>query len=307
MIKTAPIALFAYNRPEHTRLTLEALTCNPLAGASDLFIYCDGPKTNASEYELEQIDAVRKLVRKQKWCQTVQIFDREINLGLSQNIREGVSRLTKQYGRAIVLEDDIVTSPAFLDYMNSALNLYEDDPRVGGISGFQIKSKAELPETHFLKKTTSWGWATWQRVWDQVQFDSKDLLARIQDRDLESFNFKYSRMDSILQANMEGRTDSWAICFYASTYLAGLQFLYPWKSLCSNVGFGESATHTKSSPAGSFSWQADELLQQINIRPIPVEECAAARKAWEAGYKLNADGPTSLQRILAGLGRILNR
>ena len=132
----APIIVFAYNRPYHLRQTLEALSENDLSDQSNLIIFCDGPKNNASPEQLEAIKEVRSIAHAKKWCKKVIVEESEYNKGLADSIVNGVSSVVEEYGRVIVLEDDIVTSRGFLKYMNDALELYEHDDQVMHISGY---------------------------------------------------------------------------------------------------------------------------------------------------------------------------
>ena len=152
-----PIALFAYNRPRHLRRTVEALLSNPEARASELFIFSDGAKDSA---DAPAVAEVRRYVRQISGFAAVQHIQRETNFGLARSIVDGVSRICSEYGRVIVVEDDLVTSPHFLRFMNEGLALYEPEERVISIHGYVYPVKAELPETFLLHGADCWGWAT---------------------------------------------------------------------------------------------------------------------------------------------------
>jgi GT2 family glycosyltransferase len=140
----SPIALFTYNRPDHTRKTVEALQQNKLSGQSDLFIFSDGPKDGVSE---NQVNEVRNYLKTIRHFKSINIIERESNIGLSSNIMEGVHQIVSSYGKIIVLEDDLLTSPYFLDFMNDSLNLYEEDNKVISIHGYIYPVLEKLPET----------------------------------------------------------------------------------------------------------------------------------------------------------------
>src|SRR5689334_19947926 len=114
----APITLFVYNRPEHTRRTVEALLKNELAAESDLFIFSDAPKKPESD---ESVRMVRDYIHAITGFKSVTIIERDRNWGLADSIIDGVTSVVNQYGRIIVLEDDLVVSAHFLEYMNTAL------------------------------------------------------------------------------------------------------------------------------------------------------------------------------------------
>jgi GT2 family glycosyltransferase len=157
----APIIVFIYNRPEHTQKTLSALSANFLAKESILYIYSDGPKQNASETEKQIILETRKIALSEKWCGEIQFIQSDYNKGLADSIITGVTDVVSKHGKVIVLEDDLVTSPYFLTYMNDALVLYADKSTVWHISGYMYPlSPQGLMDAFFWRTMDCWGWAT---------------------------------------------------------------------------------------------------------------------------------------------------
>ena len=244
MSDLAPIALFVYNRPEHARATLEALRRNRLAERSRLYIFADGPKESDDTKSLEAIQRVRKLIRAQPWCGEVEIIEAERNRGLAESIVSGVTRLCEKHGRVIVLEDDLETSPGFLTYMNEALDCYADAERVFQISAFNVKTPPWAPETGFLRVTTSWGWATWQRAWLYYENDAGKLLEKVEAKGASAFELDgYSFHHEELRKNMSGELRTWAVRWYASVFLRDGLVLYPKRTLVRNLGFDGSGVH----------------------------------------------------------------
>jgi Glycosyl transferase family 2 len=241
----SPIALFTYNRPDHTKKTVEALQQNKLSAESDLFIFSDGPKeTNSAEQVLE----VRKYLKTIQHFKSVSIIERNSNIGLSENIIQGVQQIVSAQGRVIVLEDDLLTSPYYLDFMNEGLNLYEEDEKVVSIHGYVHPVRVNLTETFFLRGADCWGWATWKRGWDLFEPDGRLLLNKLEEsKQTEEFDFNrtypYTQM---LKDQINGRTNSWAIRWYASAFLLDKYTLYPGKSLVSNIGDDGSGTNMGS-------------------------------------------------------------
>lgn len=277
MSSYAPIVLFVYNRPEHTRRTLEALSANTGAEESELYVFADGPKPGAPEEDLQRISAVRSLIQEKKWCGKVHCRFSETNKGLSASVIDGVTEIVNQYGAVIVLEDDLVTSPFFLQFMNGSLEKYAEDERVACISGYIYPLRKEVPETFFLRGADCWGWATWKRAWKLFDPDGKKLLDSILSQNLrEDFDFgnayPYTQM---LQDQVEGKISSWAIRWYASAYLAGKLCLYPGKSLVLNIGVDGSGTHS----GVSDDWKVNLLQHCPRIGTISVEENPHAREA----------------------------
>ena len=271
----SPIALFVYNRPKHTQQTVEALSKNFLAQESDLIIFSDGPKM---EKDLEAVLRVREYVKSITGFKSVQIVESPMNKGLAKSIIDGVTEVLKENGTIIVLEDDIITSPYFLDFMNQALGLYENEVEVISIHGYVYPVKDILPETFFLRGADCWGWATWRRGWSLFESDGAKLLSELKKRKLgRAFNFNNSfSYIKMLSDQIKGRNDSWAIRWHASAFLANKFTLYPGVSFVSNIGFDKSGTHS------GLSKDFDVALRKIgfNLKKIPIAEHADAFKAF---------------------------
>jgi hypothetical protein len=241
MVK-APIVSINYHRPQHTLRTLESLANNIGAQESELFLFCDGAKQDSDE---QGVNAVRRIVRERSWCGKTHIIEHEKNLGLAQNIVSSVSTICESYGRVIVLEDDLVLSPYFLQYMNDALERYQDHPDVMHIGGYLWRLQAELPQPFFLRQPNVWGWATWQRAWQFYDSDAAAWLQRIKENGLEQkFSFSGTRpYVTALEEKLQGRNqNSWAIYWLATVFFKGLA-LYPHRSLVKNIGFDGSGVH----------------------------------------------------------------
>ena len=242
-MQRAPIAFFTYKRPEHTRQSLESLTQNEGAEQSDLFIFCDGPKRPEDQ---EGVRQVREVVRSKQWCGNVQIVERESNMGCANSIISGVTEVCEKYGRVIVVEDDLVLSPFFLDYMNKALDLYNDHPRVMEISGHMYPIQLDVEtDAIFLPFITSWGWATWQRSWKH--FDPHMLAyERLKSNKALKYAFDFNNSYpyfKMLNSEVDHKIDTWDIRWYLSTFMLGGLTLHPVQSLVRNIGFDGSGTH----------------------------------------------------------------
>lgn len=242
----APIVLFAFARPEHTQRTLDALAGNSLAIHSQLIVYADAARHQGDE---DAVRAVRNLVRHASGFQRVTLIERSSNFGLAQNIIQGVTETLHQYESIIVLEDDMVTSPFFLTYMNDALERYKQEERVVSIHGYVYPLGVKMPEAFFLPGADCWGWATWRRGWACFNPDGTQLLSEIKKRNLaHAFDFQgtyqYTRM---LEEQIAGTNNSWAIRWYASAFLLDKLTLYPGRSMVQNIGNDASGTHCERS------------------------------------------------------------
>lgn len=246
----APIVLFVYNRPEHTLRTLESLAKNTLAKDSSLYIFADGPKKDSSLETLTKIEETRKQLRLKKWCKEVYIIESETNKGLANSIIDGITDIINKYGRIIVLEDDIVTTPGFLQYMNDALDCYESESKVMHISAFLPYSKliCHLPETFLVRNMSCWGWATWKDRWDKLIFDTDYLyhhLPTLPDFDQMNFaDLPETNMYQQIIDNYEGKIKTWAIKWYSTIFINQGLCLYPHRSLVKNIGFDGTGIHS---------------------------------------------------------------
>jgi hypothetical protein len=236
----APVAFFAYKRPRHAAETLSALARNDLAEKTTLYAFCDGPAEGASTSELEAIEEVRRGIR-QLWPGRVVMRLRDRNLGLSRSIISGITEVFQSHDQVIAVEDDLVTSPVFLRYMNAGLSTFRDDPRVGSINAYAPPIPG-LPDWWFMRGGDCWGWATWVRAWSLFEPDTRTLLEKLEAQPKNRRG--YSRTwKAILRASMEGRVDSWHIRWHTSLWLRSMLGLFPGKSLIHNIGLDRSGRH----------------------------------------------------------------
>jgi len=243
----SPIVLFVYDRLSHTKKTIDALISNAEAKYSELYIFCDGPKSNASETQKQKIVDLRKYLHVLPWPGKLVIKENESNLGLKASILSGVTEIVNKYGKIIVLEDDIVVSPGFLSYMNRALDVYEQYEKVMHVGGFVPNTNywVPLPETFFTTFMSCWGWATWKSRWDHLNLDVDDILNQIKSsKSSKKFNLEgaLSHKDQLI-ANKNRDLNTWAIFWYATIFLKKGLCLYPKQSMVKNIGFDGSGVH----------------------------------------------------------------
>ncbi|MBE7178440.1 MAG: glycosyltransferase [Mucilaginibacter polytrichastri] len=261
MMNIAPIALFVYNRPEHTRRTLDTLRKNILAEESRLFIFSDAPKTPADE---EKVQEVRRIIRQADGFRTITLVMRETNFGLANSIIAGVTKLTDEYGCVIVMEDDLISSPYMLQYFNEALSRYEREERVMHIGAYMyaLKDASHLPETFFYRAATSWGWATWKRAWQHFDPDIDRLMGQFDKKKIARFSIEHSmNFWKQMQQFKAGKNNSWAIRWYASVFLRDGLTLNPSQSLVNNIGHDGSGTHS-----GTID------VYNVQVRQSPIKE-----------------------------------
>ena len=240
----APLILFVYKRLDILKLTIENLQQNALSKDSELFIYSDAAKNKVDEL---QINLVREYLTTITGFKSIVIIEAQHNMGLAKSIIAGVSDVLKTYDRAIVLEDDILSTPNFLQYMNDALTFYENEKRVFSICAYSnnLNIRPDYPyDVYFTKRGSSWGWATWKDRWLPIDWDVNDYgeFSKSFSKKMK-FNAMGSDLSAMLKKRMEGRIDSWAIrwCYHQFKY--NLFSVFPVKSKVHNIGFDANATN----------------------------------------------------------------
>jgi len=243
----APIVLFVYNRPEHTLQTLTTLKRNNGASKSELFIFSDAPK---DENAVAGVNEVRKLIRDIDGFKNISIIERDHNFGLAKSVITGVSEIIDIYGRVIVMEDDLISSPYFLHFMNSALEYYEHVPRVFSITGFNnppdmVKIPKDYPyDVFFSYRNSSWSWGTWKDRWEKADWEVEDYEEFLNDKKRrKAFLRGGDDLIDILKSQMEDKIDSWWIRWEYTHFKHDAVSVYPVKSYINNIGLDGSGTH----------------------------------------------------------------
>jgi hypothetical protein len=243
MQNLAPIALFVYNRPQHTERTLQFLQQNELATQSHLYIFSDGAKT---EQDKEKVAAVRKIIKKVDGFKSVKVIESKANAGLANSVIAGVTQLIAEYDQVIVFEDDLVTSPHTLAYFNNSLNHYREEEKVMHIGAYMYPLKSDnLSQSFFYRAATSWGWATWGRAWKNFEPDIDILIKQFDKKKRAAFSIdnKMNFWKQMLEFK-KGKNNSWAIRWYASIFLKGGITLNPSQSLVNNIGHDGTGVHS---------------------------------------------------------------
>jgi hypothetical protein len=258
----APVVLFVYARPEHTQRTLQSLRMSDRAIESDLLIFADGPRNSAASEGVTEVARIVQSASKAKWFRSVRVTTSDRNQGLALSVINGVTAVLQETDRVIVLEDDLEVSSDFLCYMNTALDYYKRDQRIWSISGYspQLESLKRYPNDVFLStRASSWGWGSWRRSWDMVDWTTPAYGS------LE-FNFRRRRrfnqggrdMSAMLDAQMDGRVDSWAIRWCHAQFENGMYSVCPVVTKVHNIGLDGSGTHraVEGSPTRTLGAQS---------------------------------------------------
>ena len=249
----APIIVFAYNRPNHLRRTLDALARNEMANESVLYIFCDGAKPQATEEQCARVEEVREVAEAyQKSIPSafarIEVVKADKNKGLANSIIDGVTEVIGRYGKVIVVEDDLLTSPYFLRYMNRALDYYQSFPAVMSISANRPPlSKMHIPDDYeydvFVSlRNYSTGWATWQDRWERVDW-SMDAYNEAKTHLFQAYQRQGDDVPPMMEMQIRGQIDSWAVRFGFAHFKEHSVAILPCHSYVSNIGFDGSGTH----------------------------------------------------------------
>jgi len=242
-ISKTPIALFTYNRPHHTRQALESLSRCKRFEECKLFIYCDGPKCSD---HIDNVIASQQVVQSFAKELNADIIIQEKNIGLAHSIVSGVTDLCNRFGRVIVIEDDLLVSPSFIDYMLQALDRYQDEVNVYQISGFIYPIEHSiLHDAFFLPFISCWGWATWDRAWKIFDWNATGYQKLFSDKNMRK-RFDYDGCLShynMLIDRFSGKNDSWGILWYYAVFSVGGLVLFPGITLVCNNGYDGTGTH----------------------------------------------------------------
>jgi hypothetical protein len=242
----APICLFTYNRLSNTQDTVSALQKNYLASSSDLYVFSDGGK---DDHSWTEVLAVRNFICNINGFKSVTIIESSSNQGLATSIISGVTQIVEKYGKVIVLEDDLITSRNFLDFMNQSLDFYENQAKVLSISGYSFSHKHNKNycyDVNFGYRASSWGWGVWKDRWDKIDWEVKSYN-KFRNSPIKRtlFNRGGSDLSQMLDKQMSGKLNSWAIRFCYHQFINQMVDVYPVESKVTNIGFGSNSTNTK--------------------------------------------------------------
>ena len=296
----APIVLFVYNRPQNTKDILYSLSECDYAKNSDLFIFSDAPKNDESIVKVKQ---VRKIINDKYWHKmfnSVKIFENKINKGLANSIISGVTKIINIYGRVIVIEDDNKVTIDFLDYMNRGLTFYEDDKSIGMIGGYSVPIKIPNDYKHDVYKMgrgSSYAWASWKDRWDKIDWQIKDYDKFKNNKKMRrEFNHYGHDRCYMLDNQMKGRIDSWAIRFGYSMYKNKMYAILPVVTKVENFGFDGSGVHNVAGET-KFVNHISNNKRKVHFENVKVDE----RIRKEYVKKFNPNLITRIKRAIKAL------
>ena len=238
----SPIILFVYNRFEKTVKTIDSLLLNKESKSSELYVFSDGPKTNQ---DLIEIQKIRNHINNLQGFKKIFLYERESNLGLANSLISGINEVFTKSTTAIILEDDIVVTKYFLNYMNKSLIEFKSNNNIFSITGYSFKNKINSNDVYVFNRFMSWGWATWKNRWNSINFNysKNDIPFLLQEK--RKINLAGEDLIDMYKAQIEKKIDSWAVRFAVGQCLNNGLTIYPKYSLVDNIGFDNEATHTK--------------------------------------------------------------
>lgn len=264
----SPIVIFAFNRPDALQRLADALRKCALFDESKVIVFVDGPRNESERTKVQAtIDVARAI--------TDDVRASAANRGLGPSIIAGVTDVINEYGRVIVLEDDLVPAPGMLLFLNQMLDRYAYEPKVCSVCAYGLKIRRPegySGDVYFSPRSSSWGWATWRDRWAKIDWSVSDYDSfRNNRRERRSFNRGGSDMASMLDGYMAGRNRSWAIRFCYWQWRNGLLSVHPFRSLVDNEGFGAEATNCRQSYSrfkieldcreGEMEWYTPETVE----------------------------------------------
>ena len=297
----SPIAVIAFNRPNTLRSTLTSLAANPLADQSDLFIFIDGPRSQR-EGEEDKVRQVKVVASEAIGFKSVTIKASEENKGLAKSIIGAATELLNQYGRVILVEDDLYLSPSFLTYMNTMLTAYKDDDRVMQVTGFStlIRHSERYHCDHYLsRRAHSWSWGTWKDRWETVDWEVRDFDKLAASKENQKAFCKYgSDLYGMLKGWKEGRNNSWYIRFNYSMHKQGKYAVAPIRSLVRNDGFGEGATHCNTYNRYKIDFNGEFVSEWNTLQHLVWNEQLGKESVryWSIPYRIYGKLMTILHR-----------
>lgn len=257
-----PVVLILFNRPQHTFKMFDALLKQH---PRELYIYQDGCRANHSEDIIECMqvrEVIESCLNKVDYSIKIHKHYSTVNRGCRDAIIYAITSVLKEHESVIVVEDDIITSPAFLSYMNKALAYYKDNKSVHSISGYShAPMRFRVPndynyDVYASPRLFNWGWGTWRDRWERVDWSMSyyDEFMHHPEQ-IEAFNRGGDDMTPMLVDEKEGRSSAWDIQFAFDQFKRHMVSIVPNVSYTQNIGFDGSGTH-----CGGHSQEMDTIF-----------------------------------------------
>ncbi len=238
-----PIIIFAYNRPKHFLELIESINQNNKDIKNKFFLICDGPK---NKFDKNQIKKIKEIISLKKFKFKEKIF-RKKNLGLAENIINGVTKVLKKNKSCIVLEDDLILKKNSIHFMNNFLDTFNEVKNIGSISAHSYLDdykKYNKYNYYFTKRHSSWCWGTWSRVWNKINWRNLNYKRHFDNfKEMNRFSEAGNDLNLLLWGQYKNYINSWAIRFNYFCSKKNLISFQPRFSMIINNGRDSSGTH----------------------------------------------------------------
>ena len=242
------VAIIFFARPDLLKQTFAVIKQNK---PKKLFLIQDGPRHDKPD-DLIKIQLCRDIVEHIDWDCEVHRNYSEVNLGCGKRVATGVSWAFTHVDRLAIIEDDCVPSEGFFTFCSDLLEKYRDDDRVNMISGMNnLGVYDETPYDYFFSESGSiWGWATWKRVWDKIDFnldvvDDSYACQMLETRYGQQLVADCAAMRHKLASGVT--VSSWSLQRGVSMYLSAGLIIVPKRNLITNIGLSEDGANSVSS------------------------------------------------------------
>lgn len=285
----APIVIFVYNRADRAQNLINSLIVNPESKASDLYIFSDGPKNDNARDKVEEVRTYIDTLSNSEHFKSVHITKSEQNKGLATSIIDGVTYVMEKHGKAIIVEDDNIVAPDFLDYMNRGLEYYQNDPKIWAISGFSREMEFPVDYQHdifVMQRISSYTWASWKDRWEKTEWNIEKYYPQFLGDRKERKQFDRCGKDRslMMDAQVCGSVNSWAIRFEYSMYKNDMYSVIPCISRAYCTGNDGSGTHSDKE-IHSFDAVLSDGSQKVKFEQLEQDE--RIRKEYITAYKLS--------------------
>lgn len=270
----APIVMFVYNRADHFSRVYGALKQCEYAENSDLFIFCDGAKDESGRQKVDEVRAAVRRAAAESCFKSVTVTESDENRGLAASVISGVTQVINKFGRVIVLEDDCVPSVYFLKFMNACLDKFENNREIGAVAGYAPAVAFPTDYTHDIftaYRSCSWGWATWRRSWNGVDWELNDIKSVCTPAFVKRFNSNGSDRFIRLYRQTKGGGSSWSVRFGAHLVKNSMLTVYPRYSYIQNIGCDSSGVHSKSDDEQKMSVDLSKAIADPVIEPVKLD------------------------------------
>lgn len=241
----SPICLFVYKRYETTKLMLESLLACPECKDSELYVFMDEAR---NDDEARAVERVRQLFDNLQGFRKVNLFPARMNKGMANSVIGGVTKVLQEHDDIIVLEDDLVVSPDFLQFMNAALKTYKDRSDIWSISGYTPRLQELEGDgrngVFVVPRAQCWGWATWSDRWETVDWEVSDFSRLAQSKELrKEFDKGGNDLFRTLEMERRERIESWAVRWAYAAAKQSRWTVNPMQSKVQNIGLKSSESH----------------------------------------------------------------